>query len=180
VALELPDTVRKAIVAWRERLPAAAARSIRAIPAESLHVTLCFLGWQEDAEVDAIGATCSIVAPEPQALLCPRAAVWLPPRRPRVLAVELDDLEGTLGRVQRSLSSALAAGGWYEPEKRRYLAHVTVARVPAGRRELGSGREHLPEPPRGEFCGSRVVLYRSRLLRSGARYEALASVDLAG
>jgi 2'-5' RNA ligase len=91
------------------------------------------------------------------------------------LAVELLDSAGALARAQTRLSEVLAAGGWYEPEKRPYLAHVTVART---RRDVRMARDQLPQLPSMEFEAPRVTLFRSRLLRTGARYQPLASVDL--
>ena len=174
VALELPDRVREALTRWRDRLTGGAGPSLRPVAPEALHVTLCFLGWRGEDEIDAIAAACSVVAPEPAPGLSLGVAVWLPRRRPRVLAVELGDAGARLARIQSALSFALAAGGWYEPESRPYLAHVTVARVKEGPRKA----PELPEPPHLEFHASRVVLYRSRLSRTGARYEPLANVEL--
>jgi len=51
VALELPEDVRVALVAWRPR-----DGGLRPVAAESLHVTLAFLGWREAADADMIGA----------------------------------------------------------------------------------------------------------------------------
>jgi 2'-5' RNA ligase len=174
VALELPEPVRDALVRWRARLAPSRGPELRPVDPEALHATLCFLGWRSEDEVDAIAAACRVVMAEPAPALALAEPVWLPRRRPRVLAVELSDPGGHLGQVQARLSAALAAGGWYEPEKRPYLAHVTVARVKAGSAPAG-----LPRLPRLEFRATRVVLYRSRLQRSGARYEPLASVELA-
>lgn len=176
VALELPDPVRAALVRWRERLPADAGRSLRPVAAEALHVTLCFLGWRAEDEVEAIGSACSVARSEPAPALALGAPVWLPRRRPRVLAVELDDVDGGLAQVQSALSGALAAGGWYKPENRPYLAHVTAARVKG---VIRGGPGELHAPPRLDFHALRVVLYRSRLSPSGARYEPLTSVELA-
>jgi 2'-5' RNA ligase len=92
-----------------------------------------------------------------------------------VLAIELHDPTGALGRAQASLSDMLASGGWYEPEKRAYLPHVTVARAA---RELRLARRSLPPLPTLEFKGRHVTLFQSRLSRAGARYEPLASVEL--
>lgn len=175
VALELPDPVRDVLTRWLARLPPENLRAVRPVARESLHVTLCFLGGRGEDEIPAIAAACGVVAPKPAARLTVAGGTWLPRRRPRVLAVGLDDPEHRLAQVQGELSSALAAGGWYEPEKRPYLAHVTVARL---REPIGSRPPELPEPAHVEFIGSRVVLYRSRLLRGGARYEALTAVDL--
>lgn len=176
VALELPDAVRHALVRWRSRLRPERTGKLRPVATEALHVTLCFLGWRPEDQVDAIAAACGVVAAEPAPSLALADVIWLPRRRPRVLAVELDDREAKLARAQAALSAALAAGGWYEPENRPFLAHVTVARVGPGG---GTRAPELPEPPRLDFVGSRVVLYRSRLSRGGARYEALARVELA-
>jgi 2'-5' RNA ligase len=94
-----------------------------------------------------------------------------------VLAVGLDDSSGSVVGLQAALANVLQAGGWYRPEKRPYLAHVTVARV--GRGATKASRSPLPAPPAISFAGENVTLYRSRLLRSGAQYEALRTVALA-
>jgi 2'-5' RNA ligase len=187
VALELPEAVRAKLVEWRVPILENAA-GLRAQAADTMHITLCFLGWQAEAQISPIGDRCAeVLAPrafEPVGdccaeVLAPRAfelvsgrGLWLPPRRPRVLAVEIEDPTGTLTRLQVELSQALSAGGWYEPESRPFLPHVTVAR--AGR----SARirpDAVPAPPRSTFEGSVVTLFRSRLSSSGARYERLRS-----
>ena len=104
-------------------------------------------------------------------------ALWLPPRRPRVLTVELGDEEGRLAAVQSALGRALADGGFYEPETRPFLAHVTVARV---QREARIRPQELPAPEAMRFTGTAVTLFQSRLGKGPARYEALASVTLPG
>jgi 2'-5' RNA ligase len=77
--------------------------------------------------------------------------------------------------AQAELSAALSAGGWYKPEARPFLAHVTVARA---RRDARLRAVDL-SPPKGlEFDGSEIVVYRSRLEAGGARYEPLHRVVL--
>jgi 2'-5' RNA ligase len=175
VALELPGAVREVLVAWRDGV-VADVHGLRAVAVESLHVTLCFLGWVAVGDVEAVAHACDVVDGMPGPSLRVAGGVWLPPRRPRVLAVKLSDDGGRLGAVQSALSEALAAGGWYTPEKRPFLAHVTVARVGKGARPR-RGSE-LPDVP-GDlaFSGSTVTLFRSRLSGAGARYEGLASVQ---
>lgn len=176
VALELPEEIRDALVGWREST-VASEPALRAVARESLHATLCFLGWRQAGEVDPIRRACSAVAGLPAPRLSLGDPVWLPSRRPRVLAVELGDLQGRLAGLQAALSRELAAGGWYEPERRAYLGHVTVARARRG----GSSRPRRLDPPPGlSFTAHRVTLYRSRLEAGAARYEALAAVDLGG
>ncbi|MFL5821825.1 MAG: RNA 2',3'-cyclic phosphodiesterase [Solirubrobacteraceae bacterium] len=174
VALELPEDVRQALGRWRSD----ALRNItglRAIPPDHLHVTLCFLGWQDAGEVEAIADACrAVTASEPPELTLGEA-VWLPPRRPRVLAVQLHDAHGRLAALQSELSQRLEAGGWYVPERRPYMAHVTVVRV---RRQARVSPSALAEPEAMAFRASQVTLFRSHLSAAGARYEALAGMSL--
>jgi RNA 2',3'-cyclic 3'-phosphodiesterase len=175
VALALPSEVTEALVRWREGA-VAGVPGLRLLDEGHLHVTLCFLGWQAAEAADGVGAACrgvalSVSAPE----LVLGEAVWLPPRRPRVLAVALDDPGGGLGRLQSLLSASLQEGGWYAPERRPYMGHVTVARVRGGAK-LGSAE--LAPPPTLSFAASEVILFRSFLSPAGARYEALAQMGL--
>lgn len=176
MALELPDEIRDALVGWREQIMSSEP-ALRAVAPGSLHATLCFLGWRQGAEVERILRACGAVAGAPAPRLSLADPVWLPPRRPRVLAVELGDQQGRLAGLQSALSRALAAGGWYEPERRPYRAHVTLARLRRG----GSARPRRLDPPAAaSFTADRITLYRSRLGAGGARYEALGAVELGG
>jgi 2'-5' RNA ligase len=176
VALELPADVRATLHGWA-RQQAAGVERLRLVEPESLHVTLCFLGSRLVAETGDIATAChAAVSALPAPELVVDEALWLPPRRPRVLTVALtDDDEARLAAVQSALARALAVGGFYEPETRPFLAHVTVARV--GRDALVRPRE-LPAPAPVGFTGGRVTLFASRLRKGPARYEALASVSL--
>jgi 2'-5' RNA ligase len=176
VALELPESIRQALVGWRATA-VRAVEGLRLVREEDLHVTMCFLGWQAIGEVDSIASACGALAAEPVAQLCVAGSIWLPRRRPRVLAVELEDRGGALAAAQSRLSAALEGGAWYRPEKRPFLAHVTVARVPGGARVRAG---ELQAPPGLAFVGTTLTLFRSRLSPAGARYEALASVELGG
>jgi RNA 2',3'-cyclic 3'-phosphodiesterase len=169
IAADLPAEVRGA-------LPAPPDPPWRPVPAANLHVTLAFLGAMGEETVPAlssiIDAVCAVVAAPRLRVL---QTVVLPPRRPRVLAVELDDPSDGLGRLQAALSAALASQQLYVPEKRRFLAHVTIgrARGPVGREDAFVDVEPL------EFAVPSVTLYRSTTAAGGARYEPLHSVATA-
>jgi 2'-5' RNA ligase len=176
-ALDLPAGVREGLAGWA-RTCVGSHEGLRLVAAESLHVTLCFLGARPVEEVESIGRIVRDVAS--RAGGAPPLAVglpaWLPPRRPRVLAVDLEDREGAVGRLQGALAAALAHGAGYEPARRAYRPHVTVARV-RGHARVDAGE--LPPPGPVEFDGAAVTLYRSRPQCGGSRYEALARVGLA-
>lgn len=174
MALELPEVARLALAAWGSRV-AGTIPGLRAPPAGGLHLTLCFLGRRGVEEIGPIATACDVVTGCDAPTLSVADSVWLPSRRPRVLAVRLVDRDGEAARLQRRLAGTLDAGGWYRPEPRPFLAHVSVARVGRGAR---AGRRRVASPPGLTLTPSTVTLYRSRLRAEGARYEPLHSVPL--
>jgi 2'-5' RNA ligase len=174
-ALELPEPVTAALEAWTGA-ELAGVEGLRRLAPPALHVTLCFLGSRPVAEIAAIADACSVLTGQGSPDLRLDGPLWLPRRRPRVLAVRVQDGDGTLGRLQALLAGVLSRGGWYEPESRHFLAHVTVGRFgrPGGREVA------LTEPPSLRFQGSSVALLRSWPERGGSRYERLAAVSLQG
>jgi 2'-5' RNA ligase len=171
VAADLPARVRCALSAME--VPG------RRVPAESLHVTLCFLGEMDEAEIPAISSVVGAMRAGGPVRLSLGEVLWLPPRRPRVCAVGLADVDGALGALQASLAGELSAGGWYAPERRPFLAHVTVARLRGEGRRTEIAPPAVAVPALEPFTLPSVTLYRSLLGAGGARYEPLASVALA-
>jgi 2'-5' RNA ligase len=174
---------------------------LRLLAPETMHVTLCFLGARPVAEIDTL-ATALEQCEVPQAgELSLGAPLWLPPRSPRSLALEIGDDDGWLEHLQRAVVEAFAQAIAWEPDRRRFRAHVTVARIGRGKpsrsgRASGPGRRRsamskgggeeadargpfLPPTPQLSFTPGAVVLYRSWLERQGASYEALATRELA-
>lgn len=176
VALELPSAIRATLARWqREQLSGVAG--LRGVDADALHITLCFLGSQPVQQIEAIVSACRALSGGPPVPMSLGEVRWLPPRRPRVVAITLHDDERRLAATQSQLAGALQAGGWYEPERRGFFGHVTLAR------SAGSSRARaveLPPPAPTSFLGTTVALLRSHLGPRGARYERLARVRLPG
>ncbi|MGV1049354.1 MAG: RNA 2',3'-cyclic phosphodiesterase [Solirubrobacterales bacterium] len=182
VALDLPRSVREGLAAWGARELSDPA--LRPVAPEFLHITLAFLGYRPEQDVERVAAVMGeCVAPAPLVeLLDPVAKPT--PRRARLYALPAPS-PGT-EQIQAQLSPLLAAEGLYEPEKRAFWPHVTVARVRPEAR--GSRRPMAVERPPGElpeglseaFHGVRLTLYRSVLQPQGARYVPLAHVELPG
>jgi 2'-5' RNA ligase len=175
LALELPDADRRSIAAWRDEA-LRGHEELRPVPGEYLHVTLVFLGWQYERDVERIATT----AFEPLAGLLPaelsaRALVPVPKRGPRLFALDLEDPSGAASGMQAAAARTLSSARFYEPEKRPFWPHVTLARVKRGRR---APRVEAPDPPGEPFAAAVVTLYRSVLQPQGARYEALHSHTL--
>ena len=55
VALDLPEAARDGLARWRDRL-LEDRPDLRAVPPEALHVTLVFLGWQDESAAERISA----------------------------------------------------------------------------------------------------------------------------
>jgi 2'-5' RNA ligase len=175
VALELPQAAREALGAWTDLL-LGDDPSCRLVAADALHVTLAFLGDREESDVDRIaGATLDAAAGLPAPFLKPVELVGLPPRRPRVLAVDIEDRSGRAVAVQSAVERALVSEGLHSAERRAFRPHVTVARV---RRAERAPTGRFPDPPATGFTAAEVVLYRSDLGPDGARYTALARGSL--
>jgi 2'-5' RNA ligase len=174
VALELPEEVVGG-VAGLARDAFGPVDELRLVRRESLHATLVFLGYHPEREIERIA---EIVFDEPAGSfdLVPDAVVPVPPRRARLFALGLEDAGGALHGWQDGLSRRLEEARLYEPEKRPFWPHVTLARVKRGVRVPGGlALPELPAELRQPFRASRVTLFKSTLKPSGAMYEPLAS-----
>jgi 2'-5' RNA ligase len=178
VALDLPDRGVEQIAAWQRGLRDPALRAVRA---SNLHFTLVFLGYQPEREIERIAETALVRAEAPEVRL-EAEPVAVPPKRPRLFALDAHS-EGTVA-LQGEVERRLVEARFYEPEKRPYWPHLTVARVKPERR--GARRparvlkppEGLPEALLEPFFCRRMRLYRSHLRPTGAEYEPLAEVEL--
>jgi RNA 2',3'-cyclic 3'-phosphodiesterase len=172
VALELPIAVRAQLDAFGHAA-ADGDEGLRAVGEEALHATLAFLGHRDVADLaPAAEAVRSVDTAAPALAL--GDPLWLAPRRPHVLTVALDDIDGTLATLRATVVEGLAATLDWEAESRPFRPHVTVARVRRGARV----RRDLPDAPNATSAGEAVTLFRSHLGRGPARYEALERVAL--
>jgi len=182
VALDLPDELREGIAEWGRQ--ALVDPALRPVAPESLHITLAFLGNRPEEEIEEIAAVVrEAVGPAPWVeVLDPEQR---PPRgRARVYALPV--LSPGTEALQAGVEQGLVEGGFFEPEKRPFWPHLTVARVrPEGR---GSRRPVVVAEPPGKLPEGlsearicrRMTLYRSELKPTGARYVPLAHVQLPG
>jgi 2'-5' RNA ligase len=181
VALDLPDEIREGIVAWqRSELTDPALRPTRA---ESLHMTLVFLGYQPERQIDAIAeAALGEGGPAPRIQLAPDPVAVPRGRRPRLFALDTDAKEAVA--LQGAVSARLEEARLYTPENRPFWPHLTVARVKPERR--GSKRPAmvetapgpLPDELQRPFRAVRLTFYRSFLRPQGAEYVPMAQLEL--
>ncbi len=181
VALDLPGEVLEGLAGWQgEELTDPALRASRP---ETLHVTLAFLGYHPERDIERIAeAALGVEEPlAPELRLRPEPAPR-PPRRPRLFAIEADSAQTVA--LQAEVEARLVEAGAHEPEKRRFWPHLTVARVrPEQRGSKRPARVSTPPGPLPEallqpFRAVRLALYRSHLRPTGAEYESVATMDL--
>jgi len=173
VAAEPPPAACEELAHWARRAVGRGS-SARRLERDALHLTLCFLGEQPPHAVPEIagilGAGTQLAAAVEE--LAIGAPLWLPPRRPRVLAVEIGDPAGSLRALQSFLTRELAAALGWEPPRQRFRPHITLARMRPGSERA---RELAPTPQL-VFAPVAVTLLRSDLDPAGAIYTPLASI----
>ncbi|HEY1688316.1 MAG TPA: RNA 2',3'-cyclic phosphodiesterase [Solirubrobacteraceae bacterium] len=198
IALELPEELCAELATWartasgqlagrrREgRHPGAhgagEGHGLRLLDPESMHITICFLGTQPLAEVETLSLVVERCA-QPVRECSLGAPLWLPPRRPRALAVEVHDDSHTVGELYNEVLAAVQRAGivpadpghgdGHHQRHRPLRPHVTVARMRSG---AAPTERALPPTPQLSFRPQRLTLYRSWLNPDGASYESLAS-----
>jgi 2'-5' RNA ligase len=176
VALEPCDRDRAELAAWRDRL-IANRDDLRPSPAATLHLTLAFLGRRPEAEIPSVArAALGAVEGLPPAVLRPGEVVPVPRRgAARLFALDLEDEDGRGAAIQAAAGGALAREGFWQPERRPWWPHLTLARVKARQR---AEPLDAPEPAPGPLRAPLVTLYRSTLRPQGAQYHPLERIEL--
>jgi len=166
VAFDLPLEVERTVGDWQK---AELGTHAEVRLAQVLHVTLCFLGDRPQAELPAIVHGLEAISFS-QLEVRFSEPLFLPERgAKRVLALGLEDGHDGLAALQQDVSQTLAALKVYKPEKRPYLAHLTVARFRRPGRAFALQNVNVPA-----FHLSQMTLYNSVLERTGAVHTPLA------
>lgn len=180
LAVDLPQPVRAGLGRLQSRLRARCG-GWRWVRPEGIHLTLRFLG-EVGAATDAASREAWREAVRPFSVFRLRLerVGWFPAGgRPRVLWVGVRELlhEGSLAALAGRLEQAARERG-FAPEERAFRPHLTLARAERG------GRPDWPEEQEAGIDETvevdRVVLFRSELHPSGARYTALETFALEG
>ncbi len=176
---EITDPVRR----WQKRLQDEFSSKFRWVDPGKFHITLSFLGDVQRSRVNAIiDSLQKAVEDIPPFDITPESAGAFPnPGYPKVLWVGIGAGNQKLCRLQERVAAVLQQKHGFEPERRDYHPHITIAR---GQR---SGR--LPDLSAliGEVEGrqwgtqrvQQVEVFKSDLQAGGPVYTSLASPSLA-
>jgi RNA 2',3'-cyclic 3'-phosphodiesterase len=170
VAIEIPnhakDVAETAFTPWRAVFPRA-----RWVPRENLHVTLKFLGRTWPRVVDWVPERIAEAAAECLPFETRLLGVGSFPsaKRGRAIWAGFEDDEQRLTELAGAIDAALEDE--FEPEKRPFHPHLTVARSdpPLKLPAAYTSTELVSEP----WTVEHVTLFRSHLGRPAPRYEPL-------
>ena len=180
IAANFPAAVRDAIYADAAPLRAATT-GVRWVSPAALHVTLKFLGEQDESVVVRLREALESVVPTHAAISARTTDVGAFPnfRRPRVVWVGMTS-ERALQSLASDIDTALTPLG-IPREARAFRAHLTLGRVKG---ELGAAEATAMAAAAKSCRGSRglavqtVDLMQSELGPAGSRYSVLAAVPL--
>ena len=182
IAIEIPHEIRARVAAHitrlRRALPDVAASWNRE---DNLHLTLKFLGSVPVAKIeelsDAVGAFTAQL--EPFQLTLAGCGAFPARGKPNVLWIGIEDPHAILTRLHQALEDNCSKVG-FTREARAFHPHLTIARLrrPQGARELADLHRSLAFPAM-PFEVSEVIVFRSELLKAGARHTALFRHQLA-
>ena len=175
VAIELPESVKEALHALSGRLRESGGR-VSWVKPENMHLTLRFLGEVDDEHVERLSAILADAYRGSAAFpLAVRGTGAFPnPRRPDVIWVGAEPLEGALAEVQAAAESAARAIG-LPPDDKIFRAHLTLARIRDRRaaKPLMECLEMERDFAGGEFTVGSVSLFSSELTPHGPIYRRL-------
>jgi len=183
VAVELSEDVRRGAAELIDVLRTASA-DVKWVEPHNLHLTLKFL---DDVPLTQIPQVCTAVARaaaavEPFLLEVLGAGAFPNADRPRTIWLGTGQGQSQMGQLHASLEEELSALG-FRKEHRRFQPHLTLGRVrrpgPALRRLSDMLWQHR-DYKAGTLEVAEVVVFSSRLERTGPIYEALGRSTLGG
>ena len=178
LAIDLEEPAREAAAQVLAALRASeGGAGVRWVRREALHVTLRFLGNIAPERVEPLvqAVATEVAEQEPFALTLGEARAFPSPRRPRVVVLEVGP-EAELLALAAAVERGTRACG-FEPEERPFRAHLTLGRIKQGR---GPASRGLGVAAGVTSAVDEVVLFRSELARSGAKYTPLERIGLGG
>jgi RNA 2',3'-cyclic 3'-phosphodiesterase len=175
IAIDISDAARAVCAAHIERL----RRQFPKVRVgwdrpEKLHITLKFLG---DTDVDLVeqvvrGASEVAIDMRPFQLSLSRPGVFPGASRPRILWIGVDDRTDAISQLNRRVEDVCEQLG-FEKEKKRFHPHITIGHMREPYSALAKAHMVSPIEPI-DFAVDGLVVYESRLLKTGSAYSVVA------
>jgi 2'-5' RNA ligase len=184
IGIDIGEGIRDKAVALQESLARTGAE-VKWASADSLHITLLFLGEVDDRELHAIcRAVKQVTAHEPPFTLHMSGVGAFPNlRHPKILWAGITDGADALRRLYDDLETKMLDLGGYRKEERGYTPHLTLGRVKAERDSITLAPELAKRQTSwdgGKTTVDEVLVFSSVLERDGPVYTILGRGELTG
>jgi len=136
--------------------------------AETVHLTLAFMGEVEAARIESLLNSARATVGEAHSLSIEQARYW---RHNRIVWVGPNEIPAPLAALAAELRSHLMGEG-FALEQRAFAAHITLIRKARAPRAL-------PDLPAITWPVEEFALVRSQLSNDGSSYEVLERFALA-
>ena len=180
ISVELPDEVKKNIAELINELKNTGS-GIKWIEAKNLHITLKFLGWVEDRNLDnLIDLTTKAVAGKGSFKARFEELGTFPEgKSPRVVWVGTAEGGGKLCSLAKVLEETLSKAG-FRSEEREFKSHISIGRVKEkkGVDKLKEKIKSIKDAKFGEALVDRIFIMKSALTPKGPIYEKVKEVKL--
>jgi RNA 2',3'-cyclic 3'-phosphodiesterase len=185
IALDIDDAIRERITRFVEGINAFAPDA-RWVKAESLHVTLKFIGEQPNAAVEQIKQALTKVAGKTTEIHFRGYGFFPTPKSARVFWIGMD-AGPELAMLAAAIDEATSSVG-IQKEDRVFSPHLTLARSAGGSGSPGRQKGDrpnraferlqqklaaLPTPEFGTMTPREFFLYQSQLSPKGSKYTKL-------
>ncbi len=183
IALELPDVLRRLAECTIASL-AETTTAVRWVQPHKTHVTIKFLGDVEETEIYQVCRATAQAVEEaaPFQVYCRGLGAFPGLERPRTIWLGVDDPEGQLERLQKSVQRALYQLR-FPKEQRRFHPHITLGRSRYGRRDAEGLVAYLHQHADlegGPIDVNELVIFSSELTSDGPVYTVLGRAPLTG
>ena len=169
IALSLPEEARDALDDLQSRFSVG-----RPTPYENLHLTLAFLGEQDEETTEAVHDALQTLRAPALDLTLAGASIF-GGRHGQAVALEADG-NAPMNELRDRVLARLRSVG-VAPERRRFRPHVTLARL-KGQADASPLLAVLASASIGPFACNSFSLFASTLHQDGALHEELARYPL--
>ena len=184
IAIELPDELKAGLIVFQKKMKLPGHNFVRWVSIDGIHITLKFLGNVTPKQIEDIQRSLEPIAQSRRVFTLHTAATGVFPnlQRMRVFWLGLNGDIANLIELQHAIDASLLKSG-FEPEKRPFTPHLTLARLKDDCRqnerwEFGELIKETRYEPIYYIKVEKISLMRSQLLPGGAVYSKIAEFKL--
>lgn len=175
IAVELPDSMKKAIEALQQEID---FKGLKLVEPQLVHVTLKFLGDIPPAQVEPVANALSHIDCKPFTARIAGVGVFPNPSYMKVVWL---GAHGDFEHLHAEVESVLKGLG-FRPDRGKFTGHATLARVKyfdeTTKAQLSRALAKLQDIAVGEYRVDSIAFKKSTLTPKGPIYENLREIPL--